>query len=54
MNSLHEFLTMGGYGVYVWPSYALAAAVVIANIVLPLKRLKQLKADIRRRRGGVT
>ena len=49
MSSLHEFLSMGGYGAYVWPSYGLAALVVIANIVLPLRRLRQLKADIRRR-----
>ena len=53
MNSFHEFLTMGGYGIYVWPAYGLAAVVIVVNIVLPLKRLRQLKADIRRRAGGV-
>jgi heme exporter protein D len=52
MSSLHEFLSMDGYGAYVWPAYALAAVVIIINIVLPLKRLRQLKADIRRRAGG--
>jgi heme exporter protein D len=51
MSSLQEFLSMGGYGAYVWPSYGLAALVVIVNIVLPLRRLRQLKADIRRRGG---
>lgn len=49
MNSLNEFLTMGGYGAYVWPAYGLAVLVVIVNILLPLKRLRELKADIRRR-----
>lgn len=52
MNSLDEFLSMGGYGIYVWPSYGLAALVVIINIVLPLRSLRRLKADIRRRGGA--
>ena len=52
MSSLNEFLTMGGYGAYVWPAYGLAALVVIANILLPLKRLRGLKAAIRRRGGA--
>ena len=51
MSSWTEFLTMGGYGAYVWPAYSLAAVVVMVNIVLPLKRLRQLKMDIRRRNG---
>ncbi|HEY3645230.1 MAG TPA: heme exporter protein CcmD [Gammaproteobacteria bacterium] len=51
MSSLHEFLSMGGYGAFVWPAYGLAAMVVVVNIVLPLKRLRRLKADIRRRQG---
>ena len=52
MKSLHEFLTMGGYAAYVWPAYAVAAVVMIANAVLPSGRLKRLKAEIRRRKGG--
>lgn len=30
-----EFFDMGGYGAYVWSAYALAAAVLIVNAVLP-------------------
>ena len=52
MKSLHEFLTMGGYAAYVWPAYAVAAVVMIANAVLPSRGLKRLKAEIRRRKGG--
>lgn len=52
MNSLHEFLSMGGYAGYVWPAYAVAAAVMIANAVMPGERLKRIKAGIRRRKGG--
>ena len=50
MKSFDEFLTMGGYALYVWPSYAIAAVVVIANAVVPSMRLKRIKAEIRRRK----
>ena len=52
MKSLHEFLTMGGYAAYVWPAYAVAAVVMIANAVAPGRRLKRIKAEIRRRKQG--
>lgn len=29
---MSEFLNMGGYGDYVWPAYAIAAAVLIALV----------------------
>jgi len=49
MKSLHEFLTMGGYAVYVWPSYAIAALVVAVNAIAPSLRLRRLKAEIKAR-----
>ena len=52
MNSLHEFLTMGGYAGYVWPAYVIAAVVMIANAVAPRARLKRIKAEIHRLRQG--
>jgi heme exporter protein D len=42
-------LTMGGYAVYVWPAYGIAALVVAANVIIPARRLKRLRAEIRRR-----
>jgi heme exporter protein D len=33
-QSLEHFLSMGGYGLYVWGSYGVAVAVVIAELVL--------------------
>ena len=51
MTSWHEFLTMGGYAAYVWPAYGIAAAVVAANVILPGRRLKHLRAEIHRRRS---
>ena len=51
MNSWHEFLTMGGYAVYVWPAYGIAILVMAANAILPARRLTRLRTGIRRRRS---
>jgi heme exporter protein D len=47
MKSLQEFLEMGGYALYVWPAYALAAVVLVVNMVQPDRRLKRLLAELR-------
>jgi heme exporter protein D len=49
MQSLHEFLSMGGYAAYVWPAYAVAAVVVAVNAISPSLRLRKVKAEIRAR-----
>ncbi len=43
-----KFFAMGGYAVYVWPSYGLALIVVLANIILPLWQRKQVIAKVKR------
>ena len=43
-----EFFNMGGYAAYVWPSYGLALAMVIANVVSPIMQRKKVIARIRR------
>ena len=52
--SIEQFFHMGGYAVYVWPSYALALVLVIINWVVPIRRehqlLRQLTRRARRRR----
>ena len=48
MKSVQEFWEMGGYAAYVWPAYAMAALVVIANAVLPWLRHRRLLAELRR------
>lgn len=48
MNSLHDLLNMGGYAAYVWPAYTLAAVVLIANAVVPVLRLRELRQELRR------
>ncbi len=39
MEKLTEALAMGEYGVYVWPSFAVAALVIMAMLVLTLRSL---------------
>lgn len=46
---MNEFFEMGGYGKYLWPSFALGFGVVILNVVLALSSLSGAKQDARRR-----
>ena len=49
MDALYEFLYMGGYAFYVWTSYAIAAVVLIANLVAPVRLRRKLLMDINRK-----
>ncbi len=42
-----EFFAMGGYGFYVWASYAVAAVVLALNVWLPLRRRKRAHRALR-------
>jgi len=33
---------MGGYWMYVWPAFGMTALVLILNIILPIRKRKQL------------
>jgi heme exporter protein CcmD len=44
-----KFLAMGGYARYVWPCYALTAAVFGLNIRWALRSLTRARAEARRR-----
>jgi heme exporter protein D len=46
---MSEFFAMGGYAVYVWPSFLLAAIVLVANIVAPMQQRKRVLTDIARK-----
>jgi heme exporter protein D len=37
---LAQYLSMGGYAVFVWPSYALAVVLLIGVFVLAARRLE--------------
>lgn len=42
MPDLIDWLAMGGYGWFVWPSYLLGLAVLAANLCLPVMRHRRL------------
>jgi heme exporter protein D len=33
-----QFFAMGGYALYVWSAYGFAAAVLIINVMMPLRK----------------
>jgi heme exporter protein D len=43
-----EFFNMGGYAAYVWPSYALALILMVANVLSAVFSGKQVKRAIHR------
>lgn len=47
--NLQEFLAMGGHGFYVWSSFGIVAAVMIANIIQPRRAARRLREEIRAR-----
>ena len=40
-DSLQAFFAMGGYGLYVWPSFIVAIVVVGANVIIAKKAYKR-------------
>jgi len=44
-----DFFAMGGYAAYVWPSFAITAIVMFANLYFALRRRKKVIAELRRR-----
>ncbi|HEX9835517.1 MAG TPA: heme exporter protein CcmD [Alphaproteobacteria bacterium] len=60
MAAFESFLAMGGYAAYVWPAYAIAAAVLAGLVVVSLRELGRRARELaaaeaalpaRRRRG---
>ena len=43
MNSLSEFLHMGGYGTYVWSAYGITFIVMSLAVVIPLRQHASLR-----------
>jgi heme exporter protein CcmD len=46
---MNEFFEMGGYGKYLWPSFALGFGVVVLNLILALNSLTRAKLEAKRR-----
>jgi len=47
-GSLENFLSMGGYGFYVWGSYVVCAVVIVAEIWALRHRRRAALAEVRR------
>ena len=48
-DTIAQFLAMGKYAAYVWPSYGLTLLAVVANIVWARRLLTQSRIEARRR-----
>jgi len=45
---MQEFLNMGGYGAYVWPSYGITVLVMVVLLVVSIRSLKSTEATFKR------
>ncbi len=52
MDQLAEFLSMGGYGAFVWPAYGLAMAVLVGMAWASRRILRHRQADLARLAGA--
>jgi heme exporter protein D len=48
-HSMAQFLAMGKYAAYVWPSYGVTLLVVVLNVIWARRLLKQAQLEARRR-----
>lgn len=53
MQAIGEFLSMGGYGAFVWPSYVVAAVLLLALAVFSLRDLRAREAELSLLRDAV-
>jgi heme exporter protein D len=47
MDAIKDFIEMGGYGGYVWPSYIVSAGVLIVMLVVSRRLLQRNEATIK-------
>lgn len=50
-NSAADFFSMGGYGLYVWGSYAVTAVLIGAELAILVRRGRTLRRAAGRRPG---
>lgn len=51
-NSISEFINMGGYGLYVWGSYFMVAAVMALEVVQLKNRARALDEAVQSTQDG--
>ena len=49
MNGLMEYLDMGGYARYVWPSYIIVIVGIASNVVIARRALRRAREAAARR-----
>lgn len=50
-EAVREFLAMGGYAEFVWPSYAIVALVMAGILYFTLRRLRARQRELRSLEG---
>jgi heme exporter protein D len=48
MDTVSDFFHMGGYAFYVWTAYGFTLVVLVANVVAPLLRGRELRRRLAR------
>ncbi|MFT4520450.1 MAG: heme exporter protein D [Halioglobus sp.] len=55
-ESVEALINMDGHGIYVWPAYIITIGVVIAILIAPIRRrrqiLSQLASELKRQQGS--
>ena len=46
---MSEFLSMSGYGKYLWPAFALGFGVIVLNYIMAVNSLAKAKLEAKRR-----
>jgi heme exporter protein D len=46
--SWSEFMSMGGYGIYVWSAYGFAIVILVINVIIPMRRRSVVLRALRR------
>ncbi len=46
MTRLSEFLDMGGYAHFIWPSYAVVAVVMLGLLIISQRELRTAQRDL--------
>ncbi len=44
---MEEFLNMGGYGAFIWPSYGISFLILAFLVVLSFRRLRRIERTLK-------
>ncbi|MEE8560323.1 MAG: heme exporter protein CcmD [Alphaproteobacteria bacterium] len=52
MDSIRAYFEMGGYGIYVWPAFAVAAVVLVGLLFASLRSVRASEETLKKLRGA--